>query len=142
MELLIIGCIVLFMSIGVSSLINKNKDHKRILTEEQGQQLAQRIQATEQEQIKIHKGLKKSNERLLERVHEFGILDKKRYQKLREIQNRIISIDDRLKQKGRYKITADQSLEQLIGLDDDFNELENIEKELNQVKNGTYSIDL
>jgi len=141
MELLIMGCIALFMSIGVSTLINKNKDTKRILTQEQGQQLAQRIKATEQEQIKIYKGLKKSNDRLLEKVHEFGTLDKKRYQKLREIQNRILSIDDRLKQEGKYKITEDQALEQLNSLDDDFNELEDVEKKIAKVKDGTnYSI--
>ena len=135
------GCIALFMSIGVSTLINKNKDTKRILTQEQGQQLAQRIKATEQEQIKIYKGLKKSNDRLLEKVHEFGTLDKKRYQKLREIQNRIISIDDRLKQEGKYKITEDQAIEQLNSLDDDFNELEDVEKKIAKVKDGTnYSI--
>jgi len=141
MELLIMGCIALFMSIGVSTLINKSKDTKKILTQEQGQQLAQRIKATEQEQIKIYKGLKKSNDRLLEKVHEFGTLDKKRYQKLREIQNRILSIDDRLKQEGKYKITEDQAIEQLNSLDDDFNELEDVEKKIAKVKDVTnYSI--
>ncbi len=136
MELIIMGCIALFVSIGVSTLINKENKSKRFLTQEQGQDLTQRIKATEQEQIKTSKVLKKSNERLIERVHEFGTLDKKRYQKLRDIQDHIISIDDRLKQKGKYKITGDQALEQLNNLDDDFNELEEVEQELDKLKNN------
>ena len=137
------GCIALFTSIGVSTLMNKKKDREQFTTQEEGQQLTQRIKTTEQEQTKIYKGLKKSNERLIERVHEFGTLDKKRYQKLRDIQNHIISIDDRLKQKGKYKITEDQALEQLNNLDDDFNELEEVEQELDKLKkNDKYKINI
>jgi hypothetical protein len=136
MELLIIGCIALFTSIGVSTLMNKKKDREQFITQEQGQQLTQRIKATEQEQTKIYKGLKKSNERLIERVHEFEILDKKRYQKLRNIQDLIISIDDRLKEKGKYKITEEQALKQLNNLDDDFSELEEVEEEIDKLKHN------
>lgn len=52
MELLIIGIISIFTSAVTSALIQKKKSTTRILTFEQGQQLANRIKTTEQEQRK------------------------------------------------------------------------------------------
>ena len=131
MELILIGFIAILTSFGTSTLLNRKKEPQRSLTYEQGKQLAARIKVTEQKQAET---FKKLNNKILEQTQEFNNVDNKRVHKLRDIENLLKMISIRINEKGKDKMTEHQTLEQLNKLDTDFNELEEIEQELNKLK--------
>jgi len=141
LELILIGFIAILTSFGTSTLLNRKKEPQRSLTYEQGKQLAVRIKATEQEQQKQTETFKKLNNKILEQTQEFNNVDNKRVHKLRDIENLLKTINIRINEKGKDKITEHQAVEQLNKLDTDFKELEMVEQELTKLRNNTnYSI--
>lgn len=144
MEIIIMGFIAIFMSVGASTLINKKKEPQGdLLTREQGKQLATRIKGAEQELKKQSDTFKKLDNKILAQTQEFNNVDNKRIHKQKQIHDTLKLINIQLQEKGKGKITEEQALEQLNNLDDDFNELEDVEKELDKLKsNNKYSLSI
>jgi type II secretory pathway pseudopilin PulG len=134
MEMIIIGFIAVFISVATSTLINKKKENKRALTYEQGQQLAQRIKATEQEQKKQTETYKKLDNKILAQTQEFNNIDRKRIHKLKDIEKTLDIINLRLQEKGKNNISLVEAQKLIKDVPDDFNELDSIEEEIKKLK--------
>ncbi len=131
------GFIAVFMSVGTSTLINKKKEPQGdLLTREQGKQLATRIKGAEQELKKQSDTFKKLDNKILAQSQEFNNVDNKRIHKQNQIHDTLKLINIQLQEKGKGKITEEQAREQINNLSDDFNELEEVEQELDKLKNN------
>lgn len=141
MNLLIITIFAIFTSAVTSALIQKKKSNTRLLTFEQGKQLANRIKATEEEQRKQANASHKLNNKILAQTQEFNNYDYKRGHKLKEIERKIDILNLRLEEKGKNKISSEETQEIINDIPNNLKELDDIEAELQKIKKGSqYSI--
>jgi hypothetical protein len=143
MDLLIITIFAIFTSAVTSTLIQRKKPNTRLLTFEQGQQLANRIKATEEEQRKQTNVSHKLNNKILAQTQQFNNYDYKRGHKLKEIEQKIDILNLRLEEKGKNKIAPEEAQNIISDIPNHLRELNDIEEELQDLKNGNkYIINL